>query len=271
MRKIVDSNFLRREGLRQYLAKSTNNYAVLTDYAAMEAYKGDSLVTICKSMEILSEYPRQVLVLRGTQTVCGLRYRAAGLQRRMIDQKQTRGFAEYCHDLREAKAGNIQLQERVLRLGHEAEFQMHRILADAAMFPEVIEHVSRTYTGGEIALIRARGRYTPELIERTLRNVCMLAAGLFRDHPRVARLPTTAELPNSFVFRFAVCAYLLALTWISVGGADGANAERIRNDLVDANFATYATFFDGILTNDRKLLRIHSQVKFLLESLFSEP
>jgi hypothetical protein len=45
MRKIVDSNFMQREELRSYLATSTENYAVLTDYAAMEAYKGDTLAS----------------------------------------------------------------------------------------------------------------------------------------------------------------------------------------------------------------------------------
>jgi len=42
MRTIVDSNFMQREELRSYLAASRYNYAVLTDYAAMEAYKGDT-------------------------------------------------------------------------------------------------------------------------------------------------------------------------------------------------------------------------------------
>jgi hypothetical protein len=43
VRKIVDSNVLQSPVLRAYLSKSANNFAVLTDYAAMEAYKGDTL------------------------------------------------------------------------------------------------------------------------------------------------------------------------------------------------------------------------------------
>jgi hypothetical protein len=37
MRMIVDSNYLQAQALRTYLAASTQNYAVLTDYASMEA------------------------------------------------------------------------------------------------------------------------------------------------------------------------------------------------------------------------------------------
>jgi hypothetical protein len=72
MRKVVDSNFLRSPTLREYLSEGTGNCAVLIDYAAMEAHKGDTLETIYRSMEILTEFPSQVIVLKGTQAVCGI-------------------------------------------------------------------------------------------------------------------------------------------------------------------------------------------------------
>jgi hypothetical protein len=95
MRKVIDSNQLQAEALRTYLAASRANYAVLTDYAAMEAYKGDTLSSIYKSMRILSGFPSQVIVLKGTRVVCGIRGRAAGLQRRLIDGERTTEFAKF--------------------------------------------------------------------------------------------------------------------------------------------------------------------------------
>ncbi len=67
MRLIIDSNQLQSEALRAYLAKSKSNFAVLTDYASMEAYKGDTLVSIYKSMATLCDFPTQVIVLKGTR------------------------------------------------------------------------------------------------------------------------------------------------------------------------------------------------------------
>jgi len=99
MRKVVDSNFLQREELRSYLAASTNNYAVLTEDAVMEAYKGDTLASIFPSMEIVAGYPKQVIVLKATSTVCGLTGREAVSQESLIDESQTREFPEYCHHL----------------------------------------------------------------------------------------------------------------------------------------------------------------------------
>jgi hypothetical protein len=54
MRMVVDSNYLQSEALRDYLSASPENYAVLSDYAAMEAFKGDPQV-IYRSIEILAE------------------------------------------------------------------------------------------------------------------------------------------------------------------------------------------------------------------------
>jgi hypothetical protein len=43
----------------------------------MEAYKGEMPASIYASMEILTQHPKQVIVLKGTQTVCGLSWRDA--------------------------------------------------------------------------------------------------------------------------------------------------------------------------------------------------
>jgi hypothetical protein len=64
-RKVVDSNFLRSTALIAYLSESTGNFVVLTDYVAMEAYKG-GISSLYESMHILTRYPERVIVLKGT-------------------------------------------------------------------------------------------------------------------------------------------------------------------------------------------------------------
>lgn len=267
MRKVVDSNFLQTAELKNYLAKSSQNCVVLTDYAAMEAYKGDTLVSIYRSMEILAQHPKQVLVLKGTQAVCGLRGRSAGLQRRMIDVKQTRGFGGYCQDLHAAKRGDSFFQEQLLRLGRDATAHMDRMLADAADMPNILDEVAETYTKSELRVIRTGSAYTEEMIDKLIQNVLLLAGFLIRDHPRVTKWPNVKELPNTFIFRTALCGHLLSLRWIAVGGAKDIKPERMRNDMVDINFAAYATYFDGLLTADKKLSKIYEEAAYLLPIL----
>ncbi len=140
---VVDSNALQSPLLRDYLSTATSNFAVLTDYASMEAYKGNTLVSIFRSMEILADFPRQVVVLKTTGVVCGLRGRQPGLQRRLIDREQTRGFSKYCDRLLAANPGDLSLQKQLGHFGRTADAQMDRMLADAANIPEAIEEVAK--------------------------------------------------------------------------------------------------------------------------------
>ena len=270
MRKVVDSNFLQDERLRAYLAESDRNCVVLSDYLAMEAYKGDTLASIFNSMAILSDYPRQVIILKDTTTIGGLRGRSAGLQRRLIDTSQTREFRDYCRALKFAQVGNQKAQEQLLRLGHEATTHMDKLLIDAANMAANFEELVRTFDQEEIKALRTGARPSDEMLERIVKDIMTIAATLFRDHPRVHRLPTWKEAPNTFIFRFSLCSYLWAMRWIAVGGAKGAKAETIRNDMVDLFFAAYATFFDGLLTSDKKAAAIYREAdKFLRSGVFS--
>ncbi|MBP1852850.1 hypothetical protein [Rhizobium halophytocola] len=111
-RKVVDSNAMQSEALRSFLSASTSNYAVLNDYAAMEAYKGDTLISIFRSMNIVCEFPRQIIVLKTTGRICSLAGRARGLQRRMIEERQTRDFPNFC---RRVSTGSVPAGERTAR------------------------------------------------------------------------------------------------------------------------------------------------------------
>lgn len=166
MRAVVDSNLLQDDRLRAYLSKSSANIAVLTDYAAMEAYKAETLETLYCSMAIVAEVPKQVIVLKGTQAVCALSGRTTGLQRRMIDQKQTRDFAEYCRHLTAARRGDLSLQSQLLELAHEARLQMQRILHDVQDFGGAVENFAGQFNNNGIKIIRQGAPYTQKMIKK---------------------------------------------------------------------------------------------------------
>jgi hypothetical protein len=270
LRKVIDSNSLQSPELRRYLSTSPSHYAVLTDYAAMEAYKGNTLTSIFSSMEILAEYPAQVIVLKGTQRLCALKGRASGLQRRMIDQEQTRGFSDWCRHLHSARNGDSYIRAQLLKLGREATVQMDRVLADARNFATHLEGVSKTFTPAELTLLRSKGAYTEALFDKFVENTLWVAAFMFRDHPRITKPPSANQLRNTFIFRVALCYLLLALNWISVGGAKKVKPENIRNDMIDVNFAACATFFDGLMTADRKARKLYCDADFLIRTFFLE-
>ena len=74
----------------------------------------------------------------------------------------------------------------------------------------------------------------------------------------------------SFQFRYSLCSYSLALKWIMDGGYDSISNDKLRNDFIDMVYAAYATFFDGIITKDKKLLEIYQFARWQLTEVVAE-
>jgi hypothetical protein len=236
----------------------------------MEAYKGDPQV-IFHSMEILSAYPKQVIILRGTQDVCGLSAYESARAESLIDGEQTRYFPEFCRQLALAKRGDLAIQSHLKEMGREAAAHMDRVLADMPMLNLGFEKIAATYSAKELKILRRREPITPQMGDKLAGQVMWLAAELFSAHPKVAELPRGPEVRNTFIFRHAICAYALAIKAISEGGSGRAAPQKLRNDLVDVNFATFATFFDGLLSADKKAQSIYAAGASLLREVFVMP
>ena len=266
MRKVVDSNYLQDMRLDAFLSSNVNNYVVLTDYAAMEAYKGDTLKSIYKSMSIVSRFPNQVLILKSTRIVCGLKSSAKGMQKRLIDSSQTKDFNIFCKQLKRAEHGNTAYQAPLLEHGKAATEHIDSMLNDAAGIIDSISEISKEYSKEELKIFRTQTHpYTQDMIGKIKKHILIMSTSLIKNHPNASNKYNSVELGGSYIFRYSLCCYLLTLDWISHGGASGVNDKRIRNDIVDMTFVAYATFFDGLLTNDSKANVIYQEAKLILQ------
>lgn len=265
MRKVVDTNFLKSPKLAEYLSEPTN-IAVIPDYVIMEALAGDDPASFYKSMEILSEHPQQVVVLKPTSAVCTLktRKRSRGLQKRLIDRGQTQGFPTFCRKMDAAKNGDKSAERQILDMRRDAAAQLDVLLGDMETYETNLQEAAKNYTPAELLILRTGQPWTQELHDKLVDNIFDLAAKMFMAFPST-ELPPSTKLSNSFIFRYAVFAHLLSLKWISVGGAPGANHAKFRGDAIDANLAAFASYFDGFLTDDAKSIELHKNGCFLLK------
>jgi hypothetical protein len=281
-RKVVDSNFLESPALRAYLSASPNNYVVMTAYVAMEAYKGDTLPWIYGRMEILAQYPKQVLVLKGMAEVCALNCRAAPVQGYLVDKNQSRDFLEFCQYLPAAKGGDLSLQSQLLENGREATAHIDKMLLDMPTLASGIDLMAKAFSPAELEILRRRERPVPQRLEELVQNRQMLlnliqnvkgmAAYLFKDHPSVTKWPKLLRARDTFIFRYAICGYVSILMRIGDGGAGKTKPERLRNnDVIDVNIAAFATYFDGLLTADKRAAEIYAGSEFLLREVFAIP
>jgi hypothetical protein len=62
-----------------------------------------------------------------------------------------------------------------------------------------------------------------------------------------------------------VTGYVVALRCLKEGGANGVTAKNIGSQIVDAMIATYATYFDGFLSDDKRALQTYDMTCDLLK------
>lgn len=274
VRKVIDSNCLESEDLERFLAGSPKHIAVLTDYSAMEAYQQTAVGGLAKRMSLLCRYPRQVAVLKGTKAICGLSGRSAKLQDRMIDHAQTRGYGQWCNQLAAAAAGDLRFIRAIERHTTAADEHLNRVLRDAPALIQAVSLIAQEYSARELQAIRRNQVHSPAmaatLTDRLIRHVIGIAVRLFAGHPSVTRLPGVPEVYNTFIFRITFCIYLQTLERIRTGGGANTKPESIRNDMVDASFAAYGTFFNGLISRDGRAVQTHREARVLIGALVGE-
>ncbi len=264
MKVVVDSNYLRDERLAKYLRSSATNLAILPDYAAMEALKGDPVVGMYESMKVLARFPAQVQVLKTTLLVCGLSGASHGLQRRLVDVPRSREFAVFCQRLASARDGFTPLTSQLQVLGSESRAHLARVEADARSFSEASVEAARLFTADERRQILLPQRLPSALHRKLMLQVMHLSAVVFDLHPSVRRLPQPRELINTYIFRSSLCHLLLGFAYAAIGGVPTKSTPRIRNDMVDTHFVTCATFFEGLLSRDELANRLYLQTTLVL-------
>jgi hypothetical protein len=62
---------------------------------------------------------------------------------------------------------------------------------------------------------------------------------------------------DSFLYRLAQGVVLYAVAWVKSGSPARTRHDRVHNDIVDIAFATFATYFNGLMSQDTKALNLY--------------
>jgi len=131
-------------------------------------------------------------------------------------------------------------------------------------FTQAIQLIAAQYSSEERRLIRRA-----MALAGGGRQACQLNNVYRKDAicERLTRCKTAPydEALNRYTFRFSLCGQLLAVRWGALGGALGSNVATMRNDLIDLQFITCATYFDGLLSTDQKAQLISRQASAILQ------
>lgn len=266
MRKVVDTNFLKSDELREFLSDPAN-VAVVPDFVMMETLAGGDPTSICQQFQILAEHPKQVIFLKSTHAIGGLRARrrSRGLQKRLIEKDQTANFKRFYEKLELAKGGDAAAKRQLAGKCDAAVAELGAIRKAQETYAKNLAEHAKKYTDAELAIL-TKGKPIPkELLAKITGEIRALANAMFAAHPYFKRQPPLRKLSNAFLFRYAVAGYVVALRCLKEGGANGASSKNIGNQIIDTMIAAYATYFDGFLSADKRAQQIYDTTCDLLK------
>jgi hypothetical protein len=268
---VLDKSAMRSaELLEPFLLANSANRVILTDFCCMESYKGALEFNLPKSLAILERAAHQVVILKGTREIVSLSLRTdSGDTRVFVDPVQTAEFALFCRRVRLGLSGHAALRLQLEEHGQDANAYLKRLQAEAAQIAPAIRTIARELPSQTVKRLRRREEPTHDDIDIFIPAMLMLARDFLSGHPDIDHLPEPEQLPHTFILRYAVAAYLLALEWIRRGGIEGASPEALGNDVADMNYVAMATYFDGILTHDQKLSSIYAEARWYVSDVFS--
>lgn len=266
MNLVIDSNRLRSDELRYFLAGAPSHRAVLTDYASMEAYKVNPLITIQKSMAVLAEFPAQVLVLRGTGRIARLDPRQSDFVEAMIWPEYTQMFPLHAASIPFIGLDDAHMVSNALMLHVRANELL--ALQSPEIFREFHEIFGAAYSKEALRDLR-KGERSPDILWAMV-DIAVTGAAHLLDAPDRYQTYDWLDVLNDFGVRNILARLLLTEKWL-LDGRPKLTDERLLNDQVDSFFVTYGTYFNGLMSGDLGANRLYSELRALLLRFAQEP
>lgn len=248
MKVIIDTNRLQSEELWGFLKMSPSNRALLPDYVLMEAFKPGQPAGARDAFSILRQFPDQVLALKGTGAVSSLNPDAVVMADAMICPDETAAIPEFLRQLERAGAGGSMDAAIAERAGW-ANTQMDMMLAGYADMAPAMEEFLAPFTLQELRIIRqAKHEFTPEMSAKFFDLFVSMARTIFAARPEIPE-PSLEMRQEHYVYRHCLCVAGYMMSKVRQG-ARNWKATVARNDAIDMMLATYATYFDGVMSAD---------------------
>lgn len=263
---VIDQNYLRDSHLEELLALTSDFAFVLPDVALMEMCKSNLWkTTMNRSLKILSGSPRKVHVSIGISEA--FKFEVSNYQSvngHLFNREITRAFRDLLNEVALNKDGErieaidrriVQVQENLRKdelNDNENKIRLKKMMDLLKLTPESLKDLRANRIAQQDKLSAIK-EYAPLLLEEFFRQ-----AGFPKNKAR----RFLNEKP--MILRFMYSRIWLCLNWKEKGGLETVVSEKITNDYLDHDYILTATFFDGILSKDKRVNEAYRDISSLI-------
>lgn len=270
-RLVIDSSMLQSEDLRLFLKASAANFAVLPDFVWFELYKQESIEAIVAGMSVIGDFPEQVIVLKPGKEIVEIDPRTPNMtssMQRSDVAHQIRGMVAILDGPDRDEPG---VRTQLERLWSGAVNALSGMLEGAhdilVSLPEMAEQM---FTPQHLRIIRRNTRYTPEMFSSIFGAADQIWETL-SGGDQDSTCPAPEELrTQAYLYRYSLAIVIYLLWWVKNGNQTPKRLDRARNDLIDLSFAVYGTYYEGLMTADKKLDWTHQNLSLALNAIGAE-
>lgn len=268
MSLVVDSNMLQSPVLRDFLTASACNIAVLPDYVWFEVCKTQSLAGLSAAFSVIGDFPDQVTVLRSWAEVAKIDAMCPELVDRMQVENMPAGVRLMAGELAALGGDEAAVSGALRERWAGAAWQAADMLLGADDIAVSLPEIAEIFTSAEIRICRVNGRYTDEMFAKIYGVADQHYEGSTERYGAVIRPPRSQARYDSYLYRQGLVTMIYALWWIRGGSRPPKRLDRVRNDIIDMQFAVYGTYFSGLLTEDQKAGWLYENLRRALKSAY---
>lgn len=265
MRVVIDTNRLEDDELRIFLSADRENKAVLPEHTMAEVFKPRSLEAIYSQFLILSDFPKQVIVLKGNRHILKVRADAPAIANRFINRDETRAVPKFYKAISAAKAGNVGYQRQQIERHQWSIERVETALIELGDQSEAFAELRDAFGPEDLRRLAAKEPSTNRFRTNLMGTTDYLASRLREGRTGLPLMEPPARYYD-FTWRYALCHLVQALGLVAKG-AVRRKPDKSANDHFDNVFATFGTYFNGLMTMDFGPLATQAIARIILKSL----
>lgn len=239
----------------------------MSDWTITEMRKRQALGTSRDSLRNVFKFPQQCFALKRTDRLLEDQVRTSADADDLIDIRATLEMRELAAALWRVPQPH-ELEATMEGLERDAAEMVARLRLEVATWEEEMVAAVSTFDRTEISLLR--GRADQPIPASTMEKVIGLLLHTTRDFMvrnqgrGKSRPIKVADAMSMFAFRYSLCVLIYTLGWVRTGSQRDRPVDDRVNDVIDLQLATVGTFFNGVLSLDKKLREVSTAARRLL-------